>query len=84
MDSDDDGGNGERVKIAALVCLTIIIVASITGITLTALFTDRDLFRAETYSFGGVLMIGLLGGVTFLGLRRRRRWRLEREDVNGG
>jgi hypothetical protein len=32
-------------------------------------------------TFGGAVFLALLGGVSFVGLRRRRaRWRIEREE----
>jgi len=69
------------VKIAALICLTVVVCFAIAGLTAAALTTDRDLAYAEGLTFGGAVFLALLGGVSFVGLRRRRRWRIERDDT---
>jgi len=79
MDDPDD----HVVRVAALICLTTIVLAAVAGITLTAIFTTRDLARPEYFTLVVTLSIGLLGGLSLWGVRRRHRWRIEREDVNG-
>ena len=73
---DDDA----RIKIVTIICLTVIVCVALAGITLAALFTDRNLHYAEGLSAGGVLVIALLGGLTWNRLLRRHRWRLERTE----
>jgi uncharacterized membrane protein YdfJ with MMPL/SSD domain len=79
MDDGDD-----RTKVVAMTCLATIAVVSIAGLTVTAVFTDRSLARAEAFTLVIALCIALIGGLNVLQVRRRRRWRVEREDVNGG
>jgi glucose-6-phosphate-specific signal transduction histidine kinase len=75
---------GERedfiLKMVTILSLAVILLVSVIGIILTALLTDRDVARAEKLSFGGVIMLAALGGLTWSHLRRRRRWRIEREE----
>ena len=80
MSSHDDNA----VRIATVVCLTVIIVCAIAGITLVAIFTDRDLTRAEVFTLIAAAWLALLGGVHVWELRHRRRWRLEREELSNG
>jgi hypothetical protein len=72
-----------RVRIASLVCLTVIVVAAIAGMTVTAAVTDRDLTRVEILTFAVTLWLAVLGGMSTWGWMRRYRWRVEREAVNG-
>jgi arginine exporter protein ArgO len=75
------GDEPASVKIAALICLTVVVCFAIAGITAVSLVTDRDVHYAEGLTFGGAVFLALLGGVSFVGLRRRRaRWRIEREE----
>ena len=73
----------DTVRIVALICLTAVLIASIVCITITAVLTDRNVRLAEALTFGGAVFLSMLGGISFVGLRglrRHRRWRLERED----
>lgn len=62
----------DRVKIAAMVVLGVVVLAAIVGLTLASLFTDRDLRYAEKLTAGGVLLIGLLGGLVMWRRNGRR------------
>jgi len=67
----------QTVQIVALICLTTIVISSIVGITFTAVLTDRDLHFAEGLSFGGAILVAVLGGVSFAQLfRRHRQWKV--------
>jgi high-affinity Fe2+/Pb2+ permease len=68
-------------KVAAMACLTVIIVAGIIGMTVVAVTTDRNLVRAETFTFATVLFVAVLGGLSVWSLRRHHRWRFEREEL---
>src|SRR5262245_49840034 len=70
-------------RIVAMVCLTVVVVSSIAALTIVAVTTTRDLRIAEALTGFAALWIGLLGGLTIWDARRRHRWRIEREDVNG-
>jgi len=52
------------------------------ALTVVAVFTNRDLARPEYFTLIVTLVIGLLGGLSFFGIRRRRKWKIEREDVD--
>ena len=69
-----------HVQIVTIICLTIIISISIIGITVTAIFTDRNVHYAEGLSFAGAVLIAVIGGFTIRHVRRRRRWKIEREE----
>ena len=68
------------VRLVAIVCLTVIVVTAIVGITLTAIHTDRDVRYAEGLSFAGAVLVALDSGLTLRGVRRRHRWRIEHDD----
>jgi len=70
----------QKVRIVAIICITSLIAIALIGITLTAIFTDRNVHYAEGLSFGGTLFIVLLAGVSLRSMRRHRRWRIEREE----
>jgi hypothetical protein len=65
------------------VCLTTIVIAAIVAMAYVAVRTDRDMTRPEILSFVVALFVAAIGGMSIFDVRRRRRWRLEREDVNG-
>jgi membrane protein YdbS with pleckstrin-like domain len=73
------------VRIVTIVCLTVIVITAIVGITITSVMTDRDVHYAEGLSFAGAVLVAVIGGFTLAGLRRHkhRRWRIE-HDENGG
>jgi hypothetical protein len=79
--SDDDLDTA--VRVTALVVLGAVLIAAIAGLTVVAVLTDRDLTRPEVLTFAVALCVAGLGGYSFLSLRRRRRWHIEREDING-
>lgn len=64
--------NGDRrsdlVVVVAVIVLGAIVMTSITGITIVAVATDRDVTFAEQLAAGAVLLIALLGGLIV------RRW----------
>lgn len=70
----------QKVRIITIICLTSLIFTALVGITMTAIFTDRNVHYAEGLSFGGAIIIATLGGFTIRQLRRHRRWRIEREE----
>ena len=70
----------QKVRIITIICMTALIFTALVGITLTAILTDRNVHYAEGLSFGGALIVALMGGFTMRQLHRRRRWRIERED----
>lgn len=74
----DDGD--ARVRIAAIVCLTVIVVAAIAALTVVAVLTDRDLWKAEALTFAVVLILAALSGYSVWGNRRRYHFKL---DTNG-
>jgi membrane protein YdbS with pleckstrin-like domain len=71
------------VRVVTILTLGVLLLAAIVGITITAVMTDRNVWRAEVLTFGGVVLLGALGGVSWLTLRRRRRWRVNVERSNG-
>jgi high-affinity Fe2+/Pb2+ permease len=73
------------VKVVTIVMLGLVLITAVIGITVVAVTTDRDLARAEALTFGGALLLAALGGVSWLALRRRHRWRvnLEHNGDNG-
>lgn len=71
-----------RVRIASMVCLTIIAVTAIVGDVIVATLTDRSSSSAHRFLALSMLVVALLGGLSVLALRRHK-WRLEREDING-
>lgn len=70
------------VRVVALVCLTAIEIAAIVGLTVVAVLTDRELRDPETFTLALALWVAALGGLNTLRIRRRHRWRVEREDVS--
>lgn len=79
---DDDPRPETVVRIVTVICLTVIVIVALIGITVTANLTDRDVHYAEGLSFGGTVVIAVLGGFTFASLRRHRRrhWRIEHDE----
>jgi hypothetical protein len=74
---------GEIVlKAITILVLGGIVMTAIAGLTVTAVLTDRDLRFPEELTFAGVVLIAVLGGLTWLGFHRRRRWHVE-VDHNG-
>lgn len=68
------------VKVAAIVTLGVILLAAVIGLTLVAVTTDRDLFRAEALTFAGVVLLAAIGGASWWRLRRpRHRWHIDLE-----
>jgi ACR3 family arsenite efflux pump ArsB len=79
----DDGE--VRVRVVALLCLAVVVTTSVVSIMIVALATDRSVSNAERLTAIVALTIPLLAGMSIMQLdRRRHRWRVEREDVNGG
>lgn len=74
------------IKVATIVMLGLILITSVIMIGVVAVKTDRDLFRAELFTFGGALLLAALGGVQWYRLRYRRRWHLsvDREEPENG
>jgi hypothetical protein len=70
-----------RIRITALVCLTVVICTAIICLMFTAIFSDRNLFRSELLTFALSLYLAGLGGATMIDWRRRYRWKVEREDL---
>jgi hypothetical protein len=66
-----------------LIVLGAVLIAAIAALTVVAVLTDRDLTRPEVFTFILGLCVAGLGGYSFLALRRRHRWHVEREDLNG-
>lgn len=66
--------DGDEVRIASLVCLTILATASIICIAYVATRTDRDLTRVEVFTFIIGLAIGIIGGLSF---RHRAHWEIK-------
>lgn len=74
--------NDDLQRAVAIICLTVIVITAEICITITAINTDRDLERPEMYTLVITLCVGLLGGLTLAGMRKRHRWRIEREELN--
>lgn len=66
------------VRLVTVIALAVILLAAVIGIIITALTTDRDLWRAEAATLAGGVLLAALGGLTGRAVRRRRRWRIER------
>lgn len=77
---DDD----HTLRAVAVICLAAVLLAAITGMTVVAVVTDRDLWKVEVLTFAGVLLLVLTGGVSWSALtrHRRRRWHVS-VDRNG-
>lgn len=74
----------ERVLIAAVVMLGLVLIAAVVGLTVAAVQTDRNLWRAEVLTFGGMVLLASIGGAEWLALRRHR-WRVSVDrNGNGG
>lgn len=67
-------------RVVALVCLTVIVLAAIAGLTVVAIFTDRELRDAGMFTLAIALCVAVLGGVN--SFRRHYRWRVERKDID--
>jgi hypothetical protein len=80
--SDDDLDTA--VRVTALIVLGVVLVAAIVGLTVVAVMTYRNLVRPEVLTFVLALTVAGLGGYSFVSLRRRARWRVEREELNNG
>jgi hypothetical protein len=72
----------EHLRALVVKSLTIIVLVALVGLTVVAVATDRDVRYAEGLTFGGVLIIAIMGGFSVHTLRRRHRWRLERAEVD--
>ena len=72
------------VRVVTVICLSVVLLASVIGMTVTAVLTDRDMFRAEVLTFAGVALLAAFGGVSWFSLTRHK-WRLnvERDIPNG-
>ena len=69
------------VRVVTIVTLGVILVTAVIGLTVVGVMTDRDLFRAEAMTFGGVALVAALGGVSWW-TARRHHWRV-RVEHNG-
>lgn len=69
----------ESIRLVALLCLTLIVVSAIAGLTVVAVSTSRELWPAEVLTFIGSVLVAVLGG---LHLRRVAGWRVNGEDRN--
>ena len=82
MDDEHDA----RVRIATVIVLGAALCVAIAGLTMVAVFTDRDLFRAEIMTLVLALAVATVGGLSprwWRQNRARHRWRIERQS-NGG
>jgi membrane protein YdbS with pleckstrin-like domain len=65
------------VKVVTLIVLGVVLVVAVIGLTVVAVFTDRDVWPAERLTFGGVILLCLVGGLSIyvdrVRVRRRRR-----------
>ena len=61
----------DTTRVVALVVLGAIVISAITGLTVTACVTDRDLTRPEVLTFTLSAIIAVLGGLSFV---RSGRW----------
>lgn len=52
------------IRVLVIVCLSVVCVVAIIGITVAAVTTDRNLIWAEGMTFGGVLLVAVIGGAT--------------------
>lgn len=67
-------------RAAALFCLTAIVLTAIAGLTVVAVFTDRELRDAGMFTLAIALCVAVLGG--FNTFRHHYRWRVERKDID--
>lgn len=66
------------IRVVTIVALAVVLTTAVIGITVVAVFTTRDLWRAEVLTFAGVVLLGALGGVSWWALRRHpHRWRVQ-------
>lgn len=72
--------NPELVRLVTVLCLTVLALAAIIGLTVVAVLTDRDLANPERFTLAVALVVGVLGGLSLAGVRRHHRWRLERDN----
>lgn len=70
-------------RIVAIICLSVIVLAAIAGLTVVAVLTDRELRDPEAFTLVIALCVAALGGFSFVRVRKHR-WRVEREDMNNG
>lgn len=75
------------VRVVTIIVLGVLILAAIVGLTITAVMTDRNVARPEALTFGGVVLVAALGGVSSSALlrrHRRRHWRVNVEREGNG
>lgn len=58
-------GNGTIVKISVIVTLGIVLISGIIILGIVAIHTDRGLGSPVVLIFIGMIMLGLLGGITW-------------------
>jgi len=64
------------LKLATIFVIGLVLLASVIGLTLIAVFTDKNVARAETYTFIGIVLLSCLGGLNWVKLRKHRHWHL--------
>lgn len=73
MSSHGDLDHSVTVRIVALVVLGVVLVATIVGMVVISVSTDRVIEGADLLTFGGMVLLAGLGGVSWLSLTRRGR-----------
>lgn len=81
--TEDDRRDDLIIRVVVVVTLGVVLCFAVVGLTVVAVATDRDMARPEFLTFGGVVMLAALGGVSWWSLRRHWRVRIERNG-NGG
>jgi membrane protein YdbS with pleckstrin-like domain len=71
----------ERTKRIALICLTLIVLVSLAGVVLLEIVTGNQVKNTVRVIFAVTLFIAILGGMSMLQIRRKHRWRVERETI---
>jgi len=81
--TDENDENRIILKIVTIITIGVVSLAAIIAFTIVALFTDRDLTRAEYFTVGIILLLASVGGVKLLSLRRRRHWQIHVDRDEG-
>ena len=72
------------LRMTAVIVLGTLIAIAVVMTGLVAIFTDRNVSRAEVLEATGALMICALAGVSWWQTHRRHHWRVNVERNNGG
>jgi membrane protein YdbS with pleckstrin-like domain len=82
--TDENDEDRIILKVVTIITIGVVVLASILALTVVALFTDRDLKRAEYLTAGAILLLASIGGVTIFSFRKRKHWQIhvDRDEGN--